>query len=568
MPPIGSRSSSRTGGLASRLRMGKKSDKAMVKDKNQSSVSQEQQDENSSKTPEPHMCSGHFQADFIELCRRNNVTFVTPIVLRGKPQPLPSQVPEGKPEKGKDKGKAPPQPEPEPEPELTEDGEPIETPPKTYVTKEKFDYFKPTIDVEMDNPDKTDTVCEVYIRGWKIDDTMMHIFRQCWPSMDKLHTINLWHAGLTGSTVSILASFLPVCATLKNLILDGNTVKEENFGELIGEECLVQNVSLRYCSITDKGADSIGTALGSAKKSNTKLLSLNLNGNQITDVGAGHISRGLRMNRNLLCLSMSSNKIGDKGVVKLAEALSRFSLKHEEVVERRRQISEKGSPDRNKSPPLSRRAHSNDRPGSVRSNTQTEKDKSKRDKPSAKKKDAKGKDAKEDDKKGTKGKDDKAGTKKEPRGTRGTATVSGKSSGASMAADAGKNAGKTKDRKKKMTPQEQEPTEASEVINPLLEVADYMDGELWVAGNRVLINLNLSRNQVDEEGVRALLKAVQYQTTLTQLESKHSGTGLMRINLQRNPISSDSEALKKLHDLMLTKDPFYKPSPTPDAEAA
>lgn len=31
-----------------------------------------------------------------------------------------------------------------------------------------------------------------------------------------------------------------------------------------------------------------------------------------------------------------------------------------------------------------------------------------------------------------------------------------------------------------------------EVINPLMEEADFIDGELMIAGNRVLINLNLS----------------------------------------------------------------------------
>ena len=41
----------------------------------------------------------------------------------------------------------------------------------------------------MDHPDKHDTVTELFIRGWKIDDTMMNIFRQCWSSMEKLHTI-------------------------------------------------------------------------------------------------------------------------------------------------------------------------------------------------------------------------------------------------------------------------------------------------------------------------------------------------------------------------------------------
>ena len=43
--------------------------------------------------------------------------------------------------------------------------EPPEPPPKTYTTKGKFDYFKPCVQVEMDNPDKLDTVTEVYIRG-------------------------------------------------------------------------------------------------------------------------------------------------------------------------------------------------------------------------------------------------------------------------------------------------------------------------------------------------------------------------------------------------------------------
>jgi len=40
-----------------------------------------------------------------------------------------------------------------------------EPPAKTYITKEKFEYFKPCIHVEMDHPDKLDSVTEVYIRG-------------------------------------------------------------------------------------------------------------------------------------------------------------------------------------------------------------------------------------------------------------------------------------------------------------------------------------------------------------------------------------------------------------------
>jgi len=29
----------------------------------------------------------------------------------------------------------------------------------------------------------------VVTSGWKIDESMMNTFRQCWPTMEKLHTI-------------------------------------------------------------------------------------------------------------------------------------------------------------------------------------------------------------------------------------------------------------------------------------------------------------------------------------------------------------------------------------------
>ena len=43
--------------------------------------------------------------------------------------------------------------------------EPKEPPPKTYTMKDKFEYFKPCVQVEMDNPDKQETVTEIFIRG-------------------------------------------------------------------------------------------------------------------------------------------------------------------------------------------------------------------------------------------------------------------------------------------------------------------------------------------------------------------------------------------------------------------
>ncbi|XP_052694575.1 leucine-rich repeat-containing protein 71-like isoform X15 [Crassostrea angulata] len=562
--------------VANKIKMGKKVEKSLKGEKNQSAVSQDEEDPN--KTPEPYSCTGNFQADFTELCRRTGMATIPAVVHRARP-PTQAAPESSKPEKGKDKGKSAIT-EPEPEPELDTEGENAEPPPKTYVVKDKFEFFKPCVQVEMENYDKGETVTEIYIRGWKIDDVMMNTLKQCWSVMEKLHTINLWNTGLNGETVSIMASTLPSIVNLRTLILDGNVVKEENWHELITDESPVQNLSLRHCGITDLGAKSIGEALGTVKRANTKLVSLNLAGNQISDQGAVDIANGLRMNRTLMSLSLASNQIGDKGAVKLGEVLSRFPLSHEEVVERRKQKSSMGSPDRNKSPPPSRRADSKDRPGSVRSSSQHDKNDKSKQKQSAKTKKDAGKGGKEPAKEEEK--HDKSKGKKDDKGAAKKDTKSGKVeeesrktqhrgsiSKASLVADT-KNAAKGKTKgKDKGKPSQAEPEDMgdSSFINPLTDEADFIEGQLWVPGNRLLINLNLSRNQIGEQGMAAILKAMQYQTTLS-LGSKSGGTGLMRICVFKNKISSESDIVRKINDIMLPKDPFYKPPPqTPEVDS-
>nr|XP_034320776.1 leucine-rich repeat-containing protein 71 isoform X22 [Crassostrea gigas] len=572
--------------VANKIKMGKKVEKSLKGEKNQSAVSQDEEDPNKTPVPvesvhtlsssspslsptldpdkplEPYSCTGNFQADFTELCRRTGMATIPAVVHRARP-PTQAAPESSKPEKGKDKGKSAIT-EPEPEPELDTEGENAEPPPKTYVVKDKFEFFKPCVQVEMENYDKGETVTEIYIRGWKIDDVMMNTLKQCWSVMEKLHTINLWNTGLNGETVSIMASTLPSIVNLRTLILDGNVVKEENWHELITDESPVQNLSLRHCGITDLGAKSIGEALGTVKRANTKLVSLNLAGNQISDQGAVDIANGLRMNRTLMSLSLASNQIGDKGAVKLGEVLSRFPLSHEEVVERRKQKSSMGSPDRNKSPPPSRRADSKDRPGSVRSSSQHDKNDKSKQKQSAKTKKDAGKGGKEPAKEEEK--HDKSKGKKDDKGAAKKDTKSGK---ASLVADT-KNAAKGKTKgKDKGKPSQAEPEDMgdSSFINPLTDEADFIEGQLWVPGNRLLINLNLSRNQIGEQGMAAILKAMQYQTTLS-LGSKSGGTGLMRICVFKNKISSESDIVRKINDIMLPKDPFYKPPPqTPEVDS-
>ncbi|XP_055878707.1 leucine-rich repeat-containing protein 71-like isoform X11 [Biomphalaria glabrata] len=526
-----------------KVKMGKKVEKSFSKDRHLSSAAHHD-DENSNKTPEPdlelekpHKCTGSFEKDFTELCKQNAMSAIPNVLLRQKSLTGQSGSVDLKSSKREDKKQPVAQVHDasEADTEINEDGEPIELPPKTYTTKPIFEYLKPSVQVEMDNPDKFDTVTEVYVRGWKIDATMMEIFRQCWLTLDRLHTINLWNTGLTESTLHTLATFLPQCLNLVNVVLDGNTVKEENWSELLGLESLIQHLSLRHCKITDKGAEKIGKALGHAKWCNTKLITLNLSGNLIGDVGAQALAEGLRMNRTLLSLTLMSNNIGDKGSEKLAETLSRFPLTHEEIVERRKLLSDRSSPERKSFDIFSLSQSYSSISGE----------------------DIKEKDAKE----GTKTvKKDKEG---DGRGSKSKATI----------ADATKSVTAKKDKKPgkgRPVPTDSEDadlmnSDGSDQLSALLENGEFMDGQYWIAGNRVLVNLNLARNNIGEEGLAAILKAIQYQTTLALAnENKPGANGLLRLQLHKNNFSFDCEAYRKLTDLMASKDPMAKYSISPD----
>lgn len=550
---------SESDGAGKKTRLGKKDAKGARDRAQLSSSSQEHDDTN--RTPDIYVCSGHFKTEFETLCRRNSITTVLEILPRAKRPVSPPPQPEKTDEKAKankkndPKNQAPP-PEPEPQPILDPNYEP---PPKTYVTKDKFEYFKPAIFVEMDNPDKQDTVTEVYIRGWKLETSFLNIFQQVFPKMERLHTINLWHCGLTDETLEHTAAVVRECRNLKHLIVDNNPTFGELYHLLIKDESPVQHLSLRYNCITDKGAQLLGDAIGTLVQQNQKLLTLNLTGNRITDEGVKSLAKGLRMNRTLLALNLANNDIGNLGARRLAEVLSHFPMTHEEIVARRKLQAEKGAADERKlSSPVGRRADSRDRdskdarPPSVRSNHSVP-PASKGKPPKSGGKGEQTKKGKDDDKH-----DKNKGKKPEPE-----KKVADKKSSIGNQLDPKAGATKKGDNKKKKgaVPDPDMP-DMPEVISPLLDKVDYTkDSVPLLVGNRTLLNLGLAYNHIEEEGMRYLLDALKFQAN--RISKVGNNFGCLRINIHKNkvPDPENNAVVKEIATFAVTRNPLNKEKP-------
>jgi hypothetical protein len=41
----------------------------------------------------------------------------------------------------------------------------------------------------MENPDKLDTVTEIYIKGWRLEKSLIDVFSVCLPAIEHLHTL-------------------------------------------------------------------------------------------------------------------------------------------------------------------------------------------------------------------------------------------------------------------------------------------------------------------------------------------------------------------------------------------
>ncbi|NXF54447.1 LRC71 protein, partial [Oceanites oceanicus] len=268
--------------------------------------------------------------------------------------------------------------------------------------------------------------------------------------------------------------------------------------------------------------------------------------NRISDLGAGHIAQGLRLNRSLLSLSLANNNIGDAGAVRLAEVLGPFALTHAEVVERRRLLLAEtlGCPRSVSEGPTGWGGHRGAMPSSAPSLLS----------PVLEPRAAHGRDAK-------------------PSGQKLSPEVGGRRGG--RGGDGGAQL-----RDPTLPPCIQAPDPA-EPPHPLLEDARQEQGSVVLPGNRALLNLNLTRergrvggssppatachrspspsadNHITERGLGAFLAALEEQQR--EKKPKVPGQqGLLRLSLERNCIPPTSPALAQLQELLPPQDPLPK----------
>ncbi|XP_053719356.1 leucine-rich repeat-containing protein 71 isoform X2 [Synchiropus splendidus] len=373
--------------------------------------------------------------------------------------------------------------------------------------------------LEQDERDFFYTQC-LKVLGWKISEKMVKLLYRLLPGLKRLEKFSFSNTRMSSEMFTSLINTIPLCTSLREVTLDGNPLPNHCYHLLLSDECSLTHVRLRNNQISDEGAALIGCALSTPKSTNKTLLSLSLAFNNIGDVGAGHIAKGLRLNRTLLFLSLANNSIGDAGAAQLAAVFSEFALTHDEIMERRRLIFDKlQMPAAEVEVPV--------QPSETFSPTDllpaVPDSSSPVNKANAKKPDSKA--------------DEKL--KKPPKNNK----------KAEMKLPPSKI---TKPPPRPITdeefitpPEEKEDVRAK--VNILLDkTGRRRDGEIFLPGNTCLASLNLSGNHLTEKSLAHFLRSLQEQAPV----------GVLRLCLQRNNFPLSCPTFEMIEELMSYRDPI------------
>ncbi|CAL8086962.1 unnamed protein product [Calicophoron daubneyi] len=375
--------------------------------------------------------------------------------------------------------------------------------------------------------------------GWLIGDRIFSVLLDCLSAATKLHTVNFWRVGLSSAQITQLASFLSINNTIRQLTIDANEKLDDScLAQLIDDSINLTKLQLRYCCLGPAEAKHIAMRLGITTSANSKLLSLDLSGNQLGDKGTIYLAEALRTNRTLLTLSLSNNNIGDIGAGALATVLSQFFLTHDEIVQRRLLISEMF---------LSENASQKQEQEQKEEKVATKGKKTENSPPKKGVEDSEFDGSRIDLSESDDSSANPNGSKTAPKGKPGRTS---------------RNAKQVADQ----VPIDGSP-DLAQNVHPFLEKPEYVEPYgLRVTGNFVVAFLNLSRNKISCSGLEKLLSTVKFQVELLNSGTKVNGTGLMKLLLRGNQFDETCKEMRSLMDVIMLRDPFAKGPLTADGE--
>lgn len=148
------------------------------------------------------------------------------------------------------------------------------------------------------------------------DDAMIELCA-CLGENCTIQTLDIERKGITGRSASSLCAAIRESISVKSLIVSNNELKEGLIDLLPCLEGLV-NLEMHNCGMHHQNApDAMAEALMLA----TSLTSLELDRNDLDDIDAKVISRGLKGCRALESLSLNGNPLGPSGIRHIAHAL-------------------------------------------------------------------------------------------------------------------------------------------------------------------------------------------------------------------------------------------------------
>ena len=149
-----------------------------------------------------------------------------------------------------------------------------------------------------------------------IDPKYVRKFLQC--SLDDVQSVNVIDATMTNDQMSIFCDCLMNKSTLTELNLSSNKITDEGtkrLAEAIKVITTRQSLYISHNTLSDVGMSSISDCL-----KNSTLCKLNLSGNKITDEGAKGLAEAIQVNTTLQELNISKNWISKEGVMRIVEA--------------------------------------------------------------------------------------------------------------------------------------------------------------------------------------------------------------------------------------------------------